>query len=50
MKVRLTSRAYNDLENITTYIAEENHNPRAAWSVIKHIEMAFERIGVPGTQ
>ena len=44
MKLRLTARAYRDLVNITSYIAEEQQNPPAARVVLERIEQAFKRI------
>ena len=35
MKLRLTARAYRDLVNITSYIAEEQQNPHAALVVLE---------------
>ena len=42
MKRRLTSRAYRDIENILTYIQEQN--PRAAEVIAERIEHTLDLI------
>ena len=44
MRLKLTARALRDLANLTSYIAVEQQNPQAAWSVLERIELALERI------
>ena len=44
MKLRLTSRAHRDIENIATYIGEEQHNPNVAKKVLKRIESVLDHI------
>ncbi len=40
MRLRLTPRAYGDLVNISTYIAEEQQQPLAANAVMQRLEDA----------
>ena len=44
MRLRLTSRAHRDLVSITSYLAEDQRNPRAARIVLERIERALARI------
>ncbi|GJL82563.1 MAG: hypothetical protein DHS20C01_21970 [marine bacterium B5-7] len=44
MRLRLTPEAYADLDNIHSYIADEQQRPQTAAAVVRQIEQSFERI------
>ena len=44
MNYRLTPEAFSDLQNIYEYIAEEQHQPNVAASVVTSIQNTLERV------